>query len=131
MQGAASTHPRRRTARSELEGAEETLPAVQAVIDAAQTLGVPLHPVQVYESVVCLALFLLLVQLARRRIRDGDIIVAYTGLYAVARFVLEFFRGDADRGFVFGGVLSTSQFIGITMFAVAMAVFLARVRRSV
>jgi phosphatidylglycerol:prolipoprotein diacylglycerol transferase len=87
-------------------------------------LGVPLHPVQLYESVVCLALFLLLLRLARRNHREGDIIVAYTGLYAVARFVLEFFRGDADRGFVFGGWLSTSQFIGIGMFAAAAVLFL-------
>ena len=92
-------------------------------------LGVPLHPVQLYESVVCLALFLLLVRLEQRRHRDGDVIVAYTGLYAVGRFVLEFFRGDADRGFVFGGLLSTSQFIGILMFAMAAVLFLARRRR--
>lgn len=92
-------------------------------------LGVPLHPVQLYESIVCLALFLLLVRLARAKHREGDIIVAYTALYAVARFVLEFFRGDADRGFVFGGLLSTSQFIGIGMFAVAVVLFLTRLRR--
>jgi phosphatidylglycerol:prolipoprotein diacylglycerol transferase len=93
-------------------------------------LGVPLHPVQLYESVVGLALFLLLVWLAQRRHREGDIIVAYTGLYAVARFVLEFFRGDADRGFVFGGLLSTSQFIAIGMFAAAAVLFVVRFRRS-
>lgn len=92
-------------------------------------LGVPLHPVQLYESVLCFALFLLLVRLAQRPHRDGDIIVAYTGLYAVARFVLEFFRGDADRGFVFGGLLSTSQFIGTGMFAIAVVLFLRRFRR--
>jgi phosphatidylglycerol:prolipoprotein diacylglycerol transferase len=93
-------------------------------------LGVPLHPVQLYESIVCFALFLLLVRLARRKHRDGDIIVAYTALYAVARFVLEFFRGDADRGFVFGGWLSTSQFIGVVMFAIAAVLFVARRRRA-
>lgn len=92
-------------------------------------LGVPLHPVQLYESVTCLALFVLLVRLAQRKHREGDIILAYTALYAVARFVLEFFRGDADRGFVFGGFLSTSQFIGVGMFLVAVVLFLARRRR--
>jgi hypothetical protein len=55
------------------------------------SLGVPLHPVQLYESAVCLALFGVLMWLARRRHRDGDIIAAYTLLYAIARFVLEFF----------------------------------------
>ncbi len=27
---------------------------------------------------------------------------------AAAHFLLEYFRGDADRGFLFGGLLSTS-----------------------
>jgi phosphatidylglycerol:prolipoprotein diacylglycerol transferase len=93
-------------------------------------LGVPLRPVQLYESVVCLVLFGLLLWLARRRHRDGDIIIAYTALYACARFVLEFFRGDADRGFVFGGLLSTSQFIGVVMFGLSAIALIARHRRS-
>ena len=90
-------------------------------------LGVPLHPVQLYESIVCLAIFAMLVRLGRRKHRDGDVIIAYTIVYAVARFALEFFRGDADRGFVFGGMLSTSQFIAILMVGFAgAAVFLRR-----
>ena len=51
--------------------------------------------------------FVVLLQLRRRRQFDGEVTLAYTLLYAIARFVLEFFRGDADRGFVFGGFLST------------------------
>lgn len=92
-------------------------------------LGVPLHPVQVYESVACLAIFGVLVWLERRKHVDGDVIVAYTLLYAAARFVLEFYRGDADRGFVFGGLLSTSQFIGVVMFFAALVIFFRRHRR--
>ena len=82
-------------------------------------LGVPLHPVQLYESVLCAALFFFLVWLSKRKRIDGDVIIAYTLIYAVARFWLETFRGDADRGFVFGGVLSTSQFIAIVLFLAA------------
>jgi phosphatidylglycerol:prolipoprotein diacylglycerol transferase len=93
-------------------------------------LGVPLHPVQLYESAVCLALFGLLVWLARRPHRDGDVIVSYTVLYAIARFVLEFFRGDADRGFLFGGLLSTSQAIAIVMVALALLLLIVRRRDS-
>jgi len=78
---------------------------------------------------VCLLLFVFLVWLGRRRHRDGDVIIAYTLLYAVARFVLEFFRGDADRGFIFGGLLSTSQFIGIILFGVAVVVLMVRRRK--
>jgi phosphatidylglycerol:prolipoprotein diacylglycerol transferase len=102
--------------------------------DAAQIggapLGVPLHPVQLYESIVCLALFALLVRLSRRKRFDGEIILAYTVLYAAARFVLEFFRGDADRGFVFGGWLSTSQFIAVILGPAAAALWLVRRQRA-
>ena len=91
-------------------------------------LGVPLHPVQLYESIVCLAIFALLVRLGRRPHRDGDVILTYTIVYAIARFILEFFRGDADRGFVFGGLLSTSQLIAILMIALASAAFVVRRR---
>ncbi len=101
-----------------------------AAILGGAPLGVPLHPVQLYESAACLVLFGVLVWFARRRHREGDVIVAYTLLYAVARFGLEFFRGDADRGFVFGGLLSTSQFIGLVMFAVAIVVLIVRHRTS-
>jgi phosphatidylglycerol---prolipoprotein diacylglyceryl transferase len=94
-------------------------------------LGVKLHPVQLYESAVCLVLFAILVWLERRRHRDGDVIIAYTVLYAIARFVLEFFRGDADRGFVFGGALSTSQFIGLIICIIAAAALVFRKGRRV
>jgi phosphatidylglycerol:prolipoprotein diacylglycerol transferase len=89
-------------------------------------LGVPLHPVQLYESVVCLVLFVLLVRLSRRKRFDGEVILAYTFAYAVARFVLEFFRGDADRGFVLGGLLSTSQFIALMLGPAAIALWFVR-----
>jgi phosphatidylglycerol:prolipoprotein diacylglycerol transferase len=91
-------------------------------------LGVRLHPVQLYESLVCLLLFVLLVRLSRRKRFDGEVILAYTTLYAIARFVLEFFRGDADRGFVFGGMLSTSQFIAAILGPVAILLWLVRRR---
>jgi phosphatidylglycerol:prolipoprotein diacylglycerol transferase len=92
-------------------------------------LGVPLHPVQLYESVVCAALFVALLQLRRRKQFDGAVILAYTLLYAIARFILEFFRGDTDRGFVFGGLLSTSQLIAILLGPLAIALWVGR-RRS-
>jgi phosphatidylglycerol:prolipoprotein diacylglycerol transferase len=102
-------------------------------LDAAQIggapLGVRLHPVQLYESIVCALLFVVLVRLAQRRHREGDVILLYTMLYAVARFLLEFYRGDADRGFVFGGTLSTSQLIGTMMFVVSLVLWFRRGRQ--
>jgi len=91
-------------------------------------LGVALHPVQLYESLVCLALFAFLVWLGKRKRWDGQVFLAYTFLYAINRFWLEFFRGDADRGFVFGGALSTSQFIGIVAFVISSMLWVTRSR---
>jgi len=50
--------------------------------------------------------------------------------YGAARFLLEFFRGDSDRGFVFGGLLSTSQFIAVILMPVAGVLWLVRRRAN-
>src|SRR5262249_38402730 len=97
-----------------------------AALIGGAPLGVPLHPVQLYESVACAGLFLFLVWFSRRKRIDGDVILTYTLLYAALRFWLEAFRGDAGRGFVFGGLLSTSQFIAIVMFISSIALLAYR-----
>jgi phosphatidylglycerol:prolipoprotein diacylglycerol transferase len=78
-------------------------------------LDVPLHPTQLYESAATLLIFGILLWLSRRKLFHGQVALAYIFLYAVARFVIEFYRGDAARGTVLGGWLSTSQFISILM----------------
>jgi phosphatidylglycerol---prolipoprotein diacylglyceryl transferase len=88
-------------------------------------LGVALHPVQLYEALICLGLFFFLVRLARRRRFEGEVVLTYALSYAVARFVIEYFRGDADRGFVLGGLLSTSQLMALFV-GVASCCLLAR-----
>jgi len=93
-------------------------------------LNVPLHPVQLYESAVCFLIFLALVWLADRKRFDGEVILTYVTTYAVARFIIEYFRGDADRGFVFGHLFSTSQFIAVLLFALALVLLPFRLRRA-
>src|SRR5271157_3735036 len=80
-------------------------------------LGIPLHPTQVYESLATLAIFGFLIWWFPRKTRDGEVFLIYLALYAVARFFLEFLRGDEDRGFVFHHLLSTSQFIALLALA--------------
>jgi phosphatidylglycerol:prolipoprotein diacylglycerol transferase len=100
--------------------------------DAAQIggapLGVPLHPVQLYESLFCLALFFLLAWYAKRKRFQGEVILLYSLIYAVGRFFLELVRGDADRGFVLNGLLSTSQFIAVFVACAATVLLFARRR---
>jgi len=93
-------------------------------------LGVPLHPVQLYESLACLGLFFFLAWLARRRSFDGQVVLAYALGYAVSRFGLEYFRGDADRGFVFGGIFSTSQLVALLVGAASCALLARRARHT-
>ncbi len=91
-------------------------------------LGIALYPTQLMESLASLAIFGILLWSYRRKRYDGQIFVLYLTLYAVFRFAIEFLRGDEDRGFVFGHLLSTSQFIAILMLAVA-AVLTIRLRK--
>jgi len=61
-----------------------------------------LHPTQLYEAFGELAIFATLLALRPRlRQRPGALLVAYLGLYALLRFVVEMFRGDVVRGLVF------------------------------
>jgi phosphatidylglycerol:prolipoprotein diacylglycerol transferase len=83
-------------------------------------LGIPLYPTQLFESLASLSIFAFLLWRYSRKSRDGEIFVLYLALYAVARFFIEFLRGDEDRGFVFHHLLSISQFIAILAFATAM-----------
>ena len=98
--------------------------------DAAQNvgtpLGVPLHPTQLYEAGAELLILLVLLATERKgRPFAGRTFWLYLFLYAVSRFVIEFYRGD-ERGNV--GIFSTSQFISLVLapLAIAMLVYLAR-----
>ena len=76
-------------------------------LSAAGTLPVgadvtpPLHPTQLYEAGVELAIAAALLALTPRlRRRPGAIFLTYLASYAVARFVVEIFRGDFARRYL-------------------------------
>ena len=82
-------------------------------------LGVPLHPVQLYEAAGTFVLFGLLLLLEKRRYR-GQTFARYLGGYALLRGTLEFLRGD-PRGSVLD-LVSTSQLIAIVGLLAALAI---------
>ena len=90
--------------------------------------GVPLHPVQLYEAVALLILYFGLLWLHSRKRFDGQVGLTYLLAYPILRSMIEEFRGDSIRGFVIEGLLSTSQFISILMFAVASLVLVYRLK---
>jgi phosphatidylglycerol:prolipoprotein diacylglycerol transferase len=89
-----------------------TNPLAQA--NVGTPLGIPLHPTQLYEAGAELLILVLLLATERKgRPFPGRTFWAYMFLYAVSRFVVEFYRGD-PRGTVFD-VMSTSQFISVVL----------------
>ncbi|HEV2350970.1 MAG TPA: prolipoprotein diacylglyceryl transferase [Terriglobia bacterium] len=76
-------------------------------------LNVRIYPTQIIESLATFLIFGILLWRFGKKKYDGQIFVIYLALYGVARFLIEFLRGDEDRGFVFNHLLSTSQFIAI------------------
>jgi phosphatidylglycerol:prolipoprotein diacylglycerol transferase len=76
-------------------------------------LNIPLEPTQLFECAVELANFFILMWMLKRKKFDGQVFGAYLFLYGVARFFLEFLRGDPGRGSVFGGIMTATQLISI------------------
>src|SRR6266851_1432536 len=97
-----------------------------AASNVGTPLGVPLHPTQLYEAGAELLILIVLLLTERKgKPFPGRTFWLYMLLYAVSRFIIEFYRGD-ERGTV--GMFSTSQFISIVLapLAIVMLVYLSR-----
>lgn len=94
-------------------------------------LGVALHPTQLYEAAAEFLIFAFLVILWRRRSFTGQVFVAYMMLYAAARFVIEFYRGDPRGDYLFNGTLSQAQVVSVALFLAAGLFGLYQWRRGV
>lgn len=76
-------------------------------------LGIPLLPIQLIEAVCLLVLFAILLAVYFKSKKFGFVSKVYLVSYSILRFVLEFFRGDSERGKLF--LLSTSQWVSILL----------------
>ncbi len=99
-----------------------TFTSVYASERTGVPLNIPLHPAQLYESFATLVIFGFLLFLHRRKRFPGQVFILYLITYGIARFVLEFFRGDPDRGFVFAWV-STSQFVSLLIVPAGLVLY--------
>jgi phosphatidylglycerol:prolipoprotein diacylglycerol transferase len=75
--------------------------------------GVRRHPVQLYEAIVNLILFALLVAYRPGPRRAGARVALYLTTYPVARFFLEFLRGDSRR---MGPEFNVAQWVSLGLF---------------
>jgi phosphatidylglycerol:prolipoprotein diacylglycerol transferase len=96
----------------------------------ADPLNTPLHPSQLYEASYIFLVMVVLLVLRRRKKFYGQLFLVYLLLYAIGRFGLEYFRGDLQRGFLFGSWLSHSQFIAAAIFAFVLLVYWRLSRRN-
>ncbi len=81
--------------------------------------GIPLHPTQLYEAAGEFINFFILIILRKHQSFKGQLFWTYLLLYSVIRFVVEFYRGDIERGFILSN-LSVSQAISIAVFLAAI-----------
>lgn len=96
----------------------------------AEPLHTPLHPTQLYSSTAIFTILVIILFVSRRKQFDGQLFMLYLMLYAIARSILELFRGDLARGFLIENVLSTSQFISILIFSTALFFYIKLARRA-
>ena len=85
--------------------------------------GVPRFPVQLIEAILNLLLFVLLLWMLQKGKMKGKLLPLYFSIYPVYRFILEYFRGDEYRGFLFG--LSTSQLISVILLIIVAVYWIA------
>jgi phosphatidylglycerol---prolipoprotein diacylglyceryl transferase len=92
--------------------------------------GVPLHvalyPTQLFEALLNFCNFVILYFAYKKRAFKGQVFALYILNYSLIRFTVEYFRGDSDRGYVFGGMehplssLSIPQLICLIGFITAL-----------
>ncbi|MCC7157166.1 MAG: prolipoprotein diacylglyceryl transferase [Bryobacterales bacterium] len=87
-------------------------------------LGIPIHPTQIYESLLTFIVFLALLRRATHPYKPGSQLGLYLVLYSLARFGVEFFRFHEQPPLLFG--LSVTQCIAVGLLAVGVWLLLRR-----
>jgi len=81
-------------------------------------LNVPLHPIEIYEMAAYFLVFLAVWTTRRRFKADGGAFFVYLAAYGVARFAMEFFRGNPA---VIGAGIPAAQVVGAALVVASIA----------
>lgn len=84
----------------------------------------PLYPTQIFDIIVNLIILVTVIILEKKQKFEGQLFLVYLMMYGVGRSIVEMYRGDDARGFLFGGALSHSQFIAICIITICVIVWL-------
>ncbi len=87
-----------------------------------ETHGAPVHPTEIYDSLLNLGFYFFLAWLYRRRRFDGQIFATYLIGYAFIRSFVEYFRGDYPVHYL-GGWATPAQVLSIGIVAAGLLLF--------
>jgi phosphatidylglycerol:prolipoprotein diacylglycerol transferase len=87
---------------------------IELIIKSGKTF--PLISWQLLESCLLILIFFILFFIKKHRIIKHDYFIFYIFLYSILRFILEYYRGDKERGFFVDNLITASQFIFILFF---------------
>lgn len=87
---------------------------------AAEPLHQPLYATQLMDIGVNIIILAVLFSFRKKQQFKGQLFLMYIMMYAVGRSIVEEFRGDEARGFVFNGWLSHSQLIAICLILISI-----------
>ncbi|MCX6112220.1 MAG: prolipoprotein diacylglyceryl transferase [Proteobacteria bacterium] len=90
---------------------------------------IPLHPTQIYLMIVNFSIFLILNWRFKHKKFNGELTYWYLMLYAVGRSFVEIFRDDF-RGDLFTPYMSTSQFISLIIFIIALGLLIKNYKKT-
>lgn len=84
-------------------------------------LNIPLHPIELYEMAAYFLVFLIVWNTRKKHQADGFTLFTYLSAYGVARFFVEFFRGEPA---IFAGGIPAAQVFAAAMVVTSVAGFL-------
>lgn len=92
-------------------------------------LHTPLYPTQLIEAILNLINFIFLFVLLKKKKFNGQVFIIYIFNYSIIRYFVEYFRGDPDRGYIFGGFsrpfssLSVPQLISLIGIVISIILY--------
>ena len=89
------------------------------------THSIPVHPVQIYEAVFCLALCIFLIFRSKKKKASKTLFLDFCIGYAFIRFLMEFLR--AGNSHVYWGI-TVSQVISLIVIGVCILLYYARIK---
>jgi phosphatidylglycerol:prolipoprotein diacylglycerol transferase len=84
-------------------------------------LNIPLHPIEIYEMAAYFLVFLVVWNVRKKYRADGFALLAYLSAYGLARFFVEFFRGQPA---IFAWGIPAAQVFAASMMLTALTGFL-------